>query len=125
LYASTHCPRCHRALISLISLQGYSTLQTYLLAIAQGSIIMAWLFSGAWLAKRYNQKLLIEFVRASGCANYWRQLTPRTDIHASSHCGHHRILEFVRAPLFNNTALTLITAVRTRSDTKVGLLLAF
>lgn len=35
-------------------------MQTYLLAIAQGSIIMAWLFSAAYLDRRYKQKLLIE-----------------------------------------------------------------
>ncbi|KAI0033800.1 MFS general substrate transporter [Vararia minispora EC-137] len=45
----------------IITAFGYTQLQTYLLAIAQGSIIMAWLFSAAWLAKRYNQKLIIEF----------------------------------------------------------------
>ncbi|KAJ7228810.1 MFS general substrate transporter [Mycena pura] len=38
---------------------GYTTLQTYLLAIAQGTIIMLFLFSSAYLAKIYNQKLLL------------------------------------------------------------------
>ncbi|KAJ7179275.1 major facilitator superfamily domain-containing protein [Mycena filopes] len=38
---------------------GFTTLQTYLLAIAQGSIIMIFLFSAAYLAKIYNQKLLL------------------------------------------------------------------
>ncbi|KZV63835.1 MFS general substrate transporter [Peniophora sp. CONT] len=44
----------------IIKAFGYTTLQTYLLAIAQGSIIMAWLFSAAWLDRKYKQKLLIE-----------------------------------------------------------------
>ncbi|KAF7352941.1 MFS general substrate transporter [Mycena venus] len=41
---------------------GFTTLQTYLLAIAQGSIIMLFLFSAAYLAKAYNQKLLLAFI---------------------------------------------------------------
>ncbi|KAJ6539196.1 major facilitator superfamily domain-containing protein [Mycena capillaripes] len=41
---------------------GFTTLQTYLLAIAQGSIIMIFLFSAAYLAKIYNQKLLLAFI---------------------------------------------------------------
>ncbi|KAJ7781402.1 major facilitator superfamily domain-containing protein [Mycena metata] len=41
---------------------GFTTLQTYLLAIAQGSIIMIFLFSAAYLAKVYNQKLLLAFI---------------------------------------------------------------
>lgn len=43
-------------------LQGFTQLQTYLLAIAQGAIIMTFLFSAAWLSKRYNNKLLFAFV---------------------------------------------------------------
>ncbi|ETW84549.1 major facilitator superfamily [Heterobasidion irregulare TC 32-1] len=41
---------------------GFTQLQTYLLAIAQGAIIMIFLFSGAYLSKRYNQKLLFAFL---------------------------------------------------------------
>ncbi|KAG7449332.1 MFS general substrate transporter [Guyanagaster necrorhizus] len=41
---------------------GFTVLQTYLLAIAQGVIIMAFLFSAAYLSKRYNQKLLLAFL---------------------------------------------------------------
>ncbi|KAJ7507573.1 major facilitator superfamily domain-containing protein [Mycena galericulata] len=41
---------------------GFTTLQTYLLAIAQGTIIMLFLFSAAYLAKVYNQKLLLALI---------------------------------------------------------------
>ncbi|KAJ7499069.1 MFS general substrate transporter [Mycena latifolia] len=41
---------------------GFTTLQTYLLAIAQGTIIMLFLFSATYLAKIYNQKLLLAFI---------------------------------------------------------------
>ncbi|KAI0321867.1 MFS general substrate transporter [Amylostereum chailletii] len=41
---------------------GFTQLQTYLLAIAQGAIIMSFLFSAAYLSKRYNQKLLFAFI---------------------------------------------------------------
>ncbi|KAK0206651.1 major facilitator superfamily domain-containing protein [Desarmillaria ectypa] len=41
---------------------GFTVLQTYLLAIAQGVIIMSFLFSAAYLSKRYNQKLLLAFL---------------------------------------------------------------
>ncbi|KAJ7283840.1 major facilitator superfamily domain-containing protein [Mycena rebaudengoi] len=41
---------------------GFTTLQTYLLAIAQGSIIMLFLFSATYLAKIFNQKLLLAFL---------------------------------------------------------------
>ncbi|KAF7301406.1 MFS general substrate transporter [Mycena indigotica] len=41
---------------------GFTTLQTYLLAIAQGSIIMLFLFSSTYLAKVYNQKLILAFI---------------------------------------------------------------
>lgn len=41
---------------------GFTQLQTYLLAIAQGVIIMLFLFSAAYLSKRYNQKLLWAFI---------------------------------------------------------------
>ncbi|KAF7355160.1 MFS general substrate transporter [Mycena sanguinolenta] len=41
---------------------GFTTLQTYLLAIAQGTIIMLFLFSAAYLAQAYNQKLLLAFI---------------------------------------------------------------
>ncbi|KAF4619425.1 hypothetical protein D9613_005508 [Agrocybe pediades] len=41
---------------------GFTQLQTYLLAIAQGVIIMAFLFSAAYLSKRYNQRLLLAFI---------------------------------------------------------------
>ncbi|KAH7107946.1 MFS general substrate transporter [Auriculariales sp. MPI-PUGE-AT-0066] len=37
---------------------GFTVLQTYLLAIAQGAIIMILLFSAAFLSKRYSQRLL-------------------------------------------------------------------
>ncbi|KAH9933637.1 MFS general substrate transporter [Epithele typhae] len=46
----------------IITAFGYTRLQTYLLAIAQGAIIMAFLFSGAWLSKRYNQKILLAII---------------------------------------------------------------
>lgn len=46
----------------ILSAFGFTQLQTYLLAIAQGAIIMAFLFSGAWLSTRYNQKLLFAFL---------------------------------------------------------------
>ncbi|KAI0709755.1 major facilitator superfamily domain-containing protein [Earliella scabrosa] len=41
---------------------GYTRLQTYLLNIAQGVVIMSFLFSGAYLSKRYNQKILLAIV---------------------------------------------------------------
>ncbi|KAF8974370.1 major facilitator superfamily domain-containing protein [Flammula alnicola] len=41
---------------------GFTQLQTYLLAIAQGVIIMTFLFSAAYLSKRYNQRLLLAFI---------------------------------------------------------------
>ncbi|KAF8897383.1 MFS general substrate transporter [Infundibulicybe gibba] len=41
---------------------GFTQLQTYLLAIAQGAIIMAFLFSAAYLSKQYNQKLVLAFI---------------------------------------------------------------
>ncbi|KNZ73848.1 hypothetical protein J132_09489 [Termitomyces sp. J132] len=41
---------------------GFSQLQTYLLAIAQGAIIMLFLFSAAYLSKRYRQKLILAFL---------------------------------------------------------------
>ncbi|KAF7331961.1 hypothetical protein MKEN_00076400 [Mycena kentingensis (nom. inval.)] len=41
---------------------GFTTLQTYLLAIAQGTIIMLFLFSSTYLAKVYNQKLVLAFL---------------------------------------------------------------
>ncbi|EJF56525.1 MFS general substrate transporter [Dichomitus squalens LYAD-421 SS1] len=41
---------------------GYTTLQTYLLAIAQGAIIMSFLFSAAYLSRRYNQKVLFGII---------------------------------------------------------------
>ncbi|KAK1236684.1 hypothetical protein PQX77_000040 [Marasmius sp. AFHP31] len=41
---------------------GFTQLQTYLLAIAQGVIIMSFLFSAAYLSKRYNQRLILAFI---------------------------------------------------------------
>ncbi|KAH8106299.1 MFS general substrate transporter [Cristinia sonorae] len=41
---------------------GFTRLQTYLLAIAQGVIIMSFLFSAAYLSKRYNNKLIFAFL---------------------------------------------------------------
>jgi len=41
---------------------GFTQLQTYLLAIAQGVIIMCFLFSAAYLSNRINQKLLLAFI---------------------------------------------------------------
>ncbi|KAF5370127.1 hypothetical protein D9758_001202 [Tetrapyrgos nigripes] len=41
---------------------GFTVLQTYLLAIAQGAIIMSFLFSAAYLSGRFNQKLLLAFI---------------------------------------------------------------
>ncbi|KAG7097130.1 hypothetical protein E1B28_004508 [Marasmius oreades] len=41
---------------------GFTQLQTYLLAIAQGAIIMAFLFSAAYLSKRFSQRLLLAFL---------------------------------------------------------------
>ena len=46
----------------IIQAFGFTMLQTYLLAIAQGAIIMTFLFSSAWLSKKYNNKLLFAFV---------------------------------------------------------------
>ncbi|KAJ3890582.1 major facilitator superfamily domain-containing protein [Lentinula edodes] len=46
----------------IITAFGYTQLQTYLLAIAQGIIIMTALFSGAYLSKRYGQKLVLAFI---------------------------------------------------------------
>ena len=46
----------------LIEAFGYTRLQTYLLNIAQGVVIMSFLFSGAYLSKRYNQKILLAIV---------------------------------------------------------------
>ncbi|KIK65420.1 hypothetical protein GYMLUDRAFT_239956 [Collybiopsis luxurians FD-317 M1] len=46
----------------IITAFGYTQLQTYLLAIAQGAVIMAALFSGAYLSKRYGQKLVLAFI---------------------------------------------------------------
>ena len=48
--------------------QGFTQLQTYLLAIAQGAIIMAFLFSAAYLSKRYDNKLIFAFVCVNRCA---------------------------------------------------------
>ncbi|KAJ3517545.1 hypothetical protein NLJ89_g435 [Agrocybe chaxingu] len=41
---------------------GFTQLQTYLLAIAQGVIIMLFLFSAAYLSKQYNQRLFLAFI---------------------------------------------------------------
>lgn len=41
---------------------GFTILQTYLLAIAQGVIIMSFLFSAAWLSKKYSQRLILAFI---------------------------------------------------------------
>ncbi|EEB92751.1 hypothetical protein MPER_08695, partial [Moniliophthora perniciosa FA553] len=41
---------------------GFTILQTYLLAIAQGAIIMSFLFSAAWLSKKYGQRLILAFI---------------------------------------------------------------
>ncbi|KIY73759.1 MFS general substrate transporter [Cylindrobasidium torrendii FP15055 ss-10] len=41
---------------------GFTRLQTYLLAIAQGAIIMSFLFSAAYLSKRFNQRLVLAFI---------------------------------------------------------------
>ncbi|KXN86369.1 hypothetical protein AN958_10231 [Leucoagaricus sp. SymC.cos] len=46
----------------IINAFGFSQLQTYLLAIAQGAIIMIFLFSAAYLSKRFSQKLLWAFI---------------------------------------------------------------
>ncbi|KAI0641737.1 MFS general substrate transporter [Trametes meyenii] len=46
----------------ILSEFGFTRLQTYLLAIAQGAIIMTFLFSAAFLSKRYNNKLLFAFL---------------------------------------------------------------
>ncbi|KAJ4493006.1 MFS general substrate transporter [Lentinula edodes] len=46
----------------IITAFGYTQLQTYLLAIAQGIIIMTALFSGAYLSNRYGQKLVLAFI---------------------------------------------------------------
>ncbi|EJD48810.1 MFS general substrate transporter [Auricularia subglabra TFB-10046 SS5] len=70
---------------------GFTRLQTYLLAIAQGAIIMALLFAAAWLSKRFNQRLLCGFLFT----------------------------------LPNIAGTIVFLTVRTRPDTKVGLLLAF
>lgn len=41
---------------------GFTQLQTYLLAIAQGTIIMAFLFSAAYLSSHYKQRLIYAFL---------------------------------------------------------------
>ncbi|KAI0749976.1 major facilitator superfamily domain-containing protein [Daedaleopsis nitida] len=46
----------------IIKAFGYTQLQTYLLNIAQGVVIMFFLFSGAYLSKRYNQKILLAII---------------------------------------------------------------
>ncbi|KAG6837956.1 hypothetical protein H0H93_008350 [Arthromyces matolae] len=46
----------------IITAFGYTQLQTYLLAIAQGAIIMTFLFSATYISKRLNQKLLLAFI---------------------------------------------------------------
>ncbi|KAI5117294.1 hypothetical protein M0805_006816 [Coniferiporia weirii] len=46
----------------ILSAFGFSQLQIYLLAIAQGAVIVTFLFSAAWLAKRYKQRLLVSFI---------------------------------------------------------------
>ncbi|KAF9452066.1 MFS general substrate transporter [Macrolepiota fuliginosa MF-IS2] len=46
----------------IINAFGFTQLQTYLLAIAQGAIIMIFLFSAAYLSKRYGQKLFLAFI---------------------------------------------------------------
>ena len=46
----------------IIKAFGYTTLQTYLLNIAQGVVIMFFLFSGAYLSKRFNQKILLAII---------------------------------------------------------------
>ena len=46
----------------LIEAFGYTRLQTYLLNIAQGAIVIAFLFSGTYLSKRYNQKILLAII---------------------------------------------------------------
>lgn len=44
---------------------GFTQLQTYLLAIAQGGVIVTFLFSAVLLAKRFKQRLLVELVSQS------------------------------------------------------------
>ncbi|ESK97558.1 allantoate permease [Moniliophthora roreri MCA 2997] len=46
----------------LLNAFGFTILQTYLLAIAQGVIIMSFLFSAAWLSKKYGQRLILAFI---------------------------------------------------------------
>ncbi|KAI5894026.1 MFS general substrate transporter [Schizophyllum commune H4-8] len=46
----------------IIQAFGFTMLQTYLLAIAQGAIIMTFLFSGAYLSKKYNQKIILAII---------------------------------------------------------------
>ncbi|XP_006460190.1 hypothetical protein AGABI2DRAFT_117146 [Agaricus bisporus var. bisporus H97] len=46
----------------IIKAFGYTVLQTYLLAIAQGVIIMVFLFSAAGLSRRYGQRLVFAFI---------------------------------------------------------------
>ncbi|KAI0788139.1 major facilitator superfamily domain-containing protein [Fomes fomentarius] len=46
----------------IIKAFGYTVLQTYLLNIAQGAVIMFFLFSGAYLSKHYNQKILLAII---------------------------------------------------------------
>ncbi|TRM68252.1 major facilitator superfamily domain-containing protein [Schizophyllum amplum] len=46
----------------IIQAFGFTMLQTYLLAIAQGAVIMTFLFSAAYLSKRYNQKVLLAII---------------------------------------------------------------
>lgn len=46
----------------IIKAFGYTQLQTYLLAIAQGVVIIAFLFSAAFLSKRFNQRCILAAV---------------------------------------------------------------
>ena len=46
----------------IIQAFGFTMLQTYLLAIAQGAVIMTFLFSGAYLSKKYNQKIILAII---------------------------------------------------------------
>ncbi len=78
----------------MILRQGFTQLQTYLLAIAQGAIIMAFLFSAAWLSKRYNNKLLFAFVSIPNCeALRENTYVIYTDLYNSKHCWDHSLLE--------------------------------
>ncbi|KAJ3741325.1 major facilitator superfamily domain-containing protein [Lentinula detonsa] len=93
----------------IITAFGYSQLQTYLLAIAQGAIIMAALFSGAYLSKRYGQKLVLAFVSTGQFNSEIRNINSHIQVYT----------------LPNIAGTIVFLSVPTTSETRIGLLIAF